>query len=159
LPSDTIASIRTEGLLGESYVLLRPGGAEDDLAAGDRIAQTEPAIDLIDLIVKYALESGEDERGGRARPATPALPGPVRVRRLSMLTVLIALFLAASPAPIDEVQASAARRRRSDHGRGGAGAIALTRARGRPAGAGRQSRRSTAERAGELEAKRASGDR
>jgi len=59
LPSDTIASIRTEGLLGESYVLLRPGGAEDNLEDGSRIGQTEPAIDLIDLLVKYALDSAE----------------------------------------------------------------------------------------------------
>ena len=61
LPSDTIASIRTEGLLGESYVLLRPGGSETDLASGDRIAQTESAVDLIDLVVKYALEEEEEK--------------------------------------------------------------------------------------------------
>jgi phospholipid/cholesterol/gamma-HCH transport system substrate-binding protein len=61
IPSDTIASIRTEGLLGESYVLLRPGGADDDLTDGGRIPQTEPALDLIDLLVKYALSSDEDE--------------------------------------------------------------------------------------------------
>ncbi len=61
IPADTIASIRTSGLLGESFVLLRPGGSEKNLKTGDRVAQTEPAIDLIDLIVKYALESGDDE--------------------------------------------------------------------------------------------------
>lgn len=71
LPKDTIASIRTEGLLGESYVLLRPGGSEQNLASGDRLAQTEPAIDLIDLLVKYALEGGEsdeEESGGGGPP-------------------------------------------------------------------------------------------
>ena len=61
LPADTIASIRTAGLLGESYVLLRPGGSERNLKTGDRISQTEPAIDLIDLVVKYALDSADDE--------------------------------------------------------------------------------------------------
>lgn len=64
LPADTIASIRTEGLLGEAYVLLRPGGSEKNLGPGDRVAQTEPAIDLIDLVVKYALSSDDD--GGDA---------------------------------------------------------------------------------------------
>lgn len=64
LPADTIASIRTEGLLGEAYVMLRPGGSEKNLASGDRVAQTEPAIDLIDLVVKYALSSGDDDEGG-----------------------------------------------------------------------------------------------
>ena len=61
LPDDTIASIRTAGLLGESYVLLRPGGSPDNLKTGDRLSQTEPAIDLIDLVVKYALNSGDEE--------------------------------------------------------------------------------------------------
>lgn len=61
LPADTIASIRTEGLLGETYVLLRPGGSEKNLEEGSRIAQTEPAIDLIDLVVKYALSSSDDD--------------------------------------------------------------------------------------------------
>jgi len=67
LPADTIASIRTEGLLGEAYVMLRPGGSDKNLAAGDRVAQTEPAIDLIDLVVKYALSSDSDsskDKGG-----------------------------------------------------------------------------------------------
>ena len=71
IPSDTIASIRTEGLLGESYVLLRPGGAETDLEAGDRIPQTEPALDLIDLLVKYALSGGEGDSEGDAAAEDP----------------------------------------------------------------------------------------
>ena len=61
IPADTIASIRTSGLLGESFILLRPGGSEKNLKSGDKVAQTEPAIDLIDLIVKYALDQSDDE--------------------------------------------------------------------------------------------------
>ncbi len=61
MPVDTIASIRTSGLLGESFVLLRPGGADENLQTGDRVQQTEPAVDLIDLFVKYALDSSDDE--------------------------------------------------------------------------------------------------
>jgi phospholipid/cholesterol/gamma-HCH transport system substrate-binding protein len=67
LPADTIASIRTEGLLGQSHVTLSPGGAADVLGPGDRIAQTEPAIDLIDLIGKYAFGdsgTGRDSANG-----------------------------------------------------------------------------------------------
>jgi len=54
LPRDTIASIATAGLLGESYVSLSPGASELNLGDGDRIAQTEPAVNVIDLIGKYA---------------------------------------------------------------------------------------------------------
>lgn len=58
LPADTIASIRTSGLLGESYVSLSPGGAEANMKDGDRVMQTEPAIDLIHLLSKYAFGGG-----------------------------------------------------------------------------------------------------
>lgn len=64
LPVDTIASIRTEGLLGESFVHLSPGGAEELIAEGGRIAQTEPALDLVELLGRYAFGSDEAEGGG-----------------------------------------------------------------------------------------------
>jgi phospholipid/cholesterol/gamma-HCH transport system substrate-binding protein len=71
LPADSTASIRTEGLLGESYVLVTPGGAEDDIPADGRIAQTEPALDLIDLLVKYALSSDDSTGEGESGDALP----------------------------------------------------------------------------------------
>jgi len=61
LPTDTIASIRTSGLLGESFVSLSPGAAEGDMKDGDRMTQTESPINLIDLIAKYAFGSVEDD--------------------------------------------------------------------------------------------------
>lgn len=62
IPADTIASIKTAGLLGETYISLSPGSSEKDLSAGDRIMQTEPAIDLLDLIQNYAFgETGIEE--------------------------------------------------------------------------------------------------
>lgn len=73
LPADTIASIRSVGLLGESYVALAPGGEERMLADGDRIAQTQPAIDIIDLIGRYAFSGGRG--GGAAEPEPGATPG------------------------------------------------------------------------------------
>jgi phospholipid/cholesterol/gamma-HCH transport system substrate-binding protein len=54
LPRDTIASIATAGLLGEAYVALSPGGAEQSLADGDRITHTEPALNVADLLSRYA---------------------------------------------------------------------------------------------------------
>jgi phospholipid/cholesterol/gamma-HCH transport system substrate-binding protein len=50
LPKDTIASITTAGLLGDAYVSLTPGGDDVDLKEGDRIAQTEPAMNMADLV-------------------------------------------------------------------------------------------------------------
>ena len=69
LPADTVASIRTTGLLGEAFVALSPGGASEVLKDGGRIEQTEPAIDLIDLVAKYAFGSGKG--GGEKDPLGP----------------------------------------------------------------------------------------
>jgi phospholipid/cholesterol/gamma-HCH transport system substrate-binding protein len=74
IPSDTIASIRTSGLLGESFVSLSPGGSDRILREGDAIMRTEPALDITQLLQKYAFGSttepppGKDEGRGRSGP-------------------------------------------------------------------------------------------
>jgi len=50
LPTDTSASILTAGLLGEQYIGLEPGGAEEYLMEGSRIKLTQPAMVLEKLI-------------------------------------------------------------------------------------------------------------
>ena len=54
LSTDTIASIKTSGLIGDKYVNLQPGGLDDVLASGDTLEETESAVDLESLIGKYA---------------------------------------------------------------------------------------------------------
>jgi phospholipid/cholesterol/gamma-HCH transport system substrate-binding protein len=54
LPTDTMASIKTTGLIGDKYLLLAPGADETYLKAGDRITLTESAVDLEGLIGKMA---------------------------------------------------------------------------------------------------------
>ena len=54
LPDDTIASVRTAGLIGDKVIDVAPGGSEELLEAGDTIVDTEPALDLGSLIGKYA---------------------------------------------------------------------------------------------------------
>ena len=51
---DAIASIKTEGLLGDSYLSIDPGGAGDLLKDGDVITETQSPVDIIELISKYA---------------------------------------------------------------------------------------------------------
>lgn len=53
LSEDTIASIKTNGLIGDKYVRITPGGSEEVLGDGDRIMETESAIDLEELISQY----------------------------------------------------------------------------------------------------------
>jgi phospholipid/cholesterol/gamma-HCH transport system substrate-binding protein len=54
LPDDSIASIRTKGLIGEQYVRISPGGSERNIPPGGQISETEPPVDIMDLIANYA---------------------------------------------------------------------------------------------------------
>ncbi|MFQ5736572.1 MAG: outer membrane lipid asymmetry maintenance protein MlaD [Thermodesulfobacteriota bacterium] len=53
LPDDTIASIRSTGLIGEKHIKLNPGGSDETLRNGDIITDTEPSISIEELISKY----------------------------------------------------------------------------------------------------------
>lgn len=61
LPTDSMASIKTTGLIGDKYVLLAPGADETYLKAGDRITMTESSVDLESLIGKMAFGSVEKD--------------------------------------------------------------------------------------------------
>jgi len=79
LPEDTIASISTAGLLGESYVSLSPGAADRNLAPAGRITQTQPAVNVVDLISKYAFGAtgGGGASGGSDHPSPKGTAPPV----------------------------------------------------------------------------------
>jgi phospholipid/cholesterol/gamma-HCH transport system substrate-binding protein len=51
---DAIATIKTEGLIGDKYISIDPGGGGTLLASGGTITETQPAIDIAELIGKYA---------------------------------------------------------------------------------------------------------
>jgi phospholipid/cholesterol/gamma-HCH transport system substrate-binding protein len=54
IQEDAIASVKTKGLIGEKYVEITPGGSDKTLADGGKIRETESAIDIEELISKYA---------------------------------------------------------------------------------------------------------
>jgi phospholipid/cholesterol/gamma-HCH transport system substrate-binding protein len=80
LPEDTIASISTAGLLGESYVSLSPGAADRNLPPEGRITHTEPAVNVVDLISKYAFggagSGGTSGSSGSSNHASPRSNAP-----------------------------------------------------------------------------------
>jgi phospholipid/cholesterol/gamma-HCH transport system substrate-binding protein len=51
---DAIASIKTEGLIGDMHLSIDPGGAGTLLKPGGTITETQPPVDIADLISKYA---------------------------------------------------------------------------------------------------------
>jgi phospholipid/cholesterol/gamma-HCH transport system substrate-binding protein len=54
LTDDAIASVKTAGLIGDKYIKLSPGGSGEILKPGDTILETESALDIEEIISKYA---------------------------------------------------------------------------------------------------------
>lgn len=61
LPADTMASIKTTGLIGDKYIALSPGAEEVPLQPGERIVMTESAVDLESLIGRLAFGSVNED--------------------------------------------------------------------------------------------------
>jgi phospholipid/cholesterol/gamma-HCH transport system substrate-binding protein len=61
MDDDTIASVKTAGLIGDRFINLSPGGSGFPLEAGDMIEDTESALDIESLISRFAL-GGIDEQ-------------------------------------------------------------------------------------------------
>jgi phospholipid/cholesterol/gamma-HCH transport system substrate-binding protein len=53
LTEDSIASIKTRGLIGEKFINLSPGGSDRVIKPGGKITEVEPPIDLEELLSKY----------------------------------------------------------------------------------------------------------
>jgi phospholipid/cholesterol/gamma-HCH transport system substrate-binding protein len=57
LTDDAMAAIKTNGLIGDKYVKIVPGGLGDPVNPGETLFNTQPAVDLEDLISKFAFGS------------------------------------------------------------------------------------------------------
>lgn len=56
LQEDSIASVRTAGIIGDRYVNISPGGSDLMIPPGGEIVETESAINLEELVSKYIFE-------------------------------------------------------------------------------------------------------
>jgi phospholipid/cholesterol/gamma-HCH transport system substrate-binding protein len=55
LTDDTIASVKTQGLIGDKFIKLSPGGSDTELKSGDTMVETESVIDLEELISQFVM--------------------------------------------------------------------------------------------------------
>jgi phospholipid/cholesterol/gamma-HCH transport system substrate-binding protein len=53
LQEDSIASIKTKGLIGEKFVRISPGGSDKVIPPGGRIREVEAPVDFEELLSKY----------------------------------------------------------------------------------------------------------
>lgn len=85
LPTDTVAQVTSEGLLGSNFVSLVPGADEKVIPPGGEIRFTQAPVNLVQMIGKFIFNSAESQsqgqngagasRGGSGAPGLSA-PGP-----------------------------------------------------------------------------------
>jgi phospholipid/cholesterol/gamma-HCH transport system substrate-binding protein len=56
LQEDAIASIRTQGIIGDKYIKIKTGGADEMIEKNGEIIETESAIELEELVSKYMFD-------------------------------------------------------------------------------------------------------
>ena len=64
LSEDARAAIKSKGLIGERYIEITPGRASEKLKPGGQIRDTQPPVDIQELISKFIfgnVEKGEQE--------------------------------------------------------------------------------------------------
>ena len=61
IPEDTSIAVSSDGLLGEQFLALSPGGSDDMLEPGGEITTTQGSIDLMGLVGKMIFsQTGKD---------------------------------------------------------------------------------------------------
>ena len=53
LQEDSIASIKTKGLIGEKYIRISPGGSDKIIGPNGKIREVEAPVDFEELLSKY----------------------------------------------------------------------------------------------------------
>ncbi|MBK0329115.1 outer membrane lipid asymmetry maintenance protein MlaD [Rhodobacteraceae bacterium F11138] len=60
IPDDSAAVVASEGLLGGNFLEIVPGGSEFYFDPGDSVEDTQGAVSLISLLIKFVAGSGEE---------------------------------------------------------------------------------------------------
>lgn len=62
LPTDTVAKISSEGLLGGKFLALEPGADDKMLRDGDKIEYTQAAVNLEEMIGKFIFSAADKDK-------------------------------------------------------------------------------------------------
>lgn len=71
LPTDTVAKVSSESLLGGKYLALEPGGDDEMIKPNGRIQYTQSSLNLEEMIGKFIF-SGDDQNKAAGQNAADA---------------------------------------------------------------------------------------
>lgn len=74
LPSDSAIVIASEGLLGGNYVEIQPGGSPFNFEPGDEIEDTQSAVSLVTLLLRFVGGGAEGEAAAGSAGASGGAP-------------------------------------------------------------------------------------
>lgn len=66
MPSDTAAVIETDGIFGEKYIELHPGGDVESLSAGQRISYVQDSV-VLETLLNQVVSRAKASRASRER--------------------------------------------------------------------------------------------
>lgn len=79
LPTDSVAQVASEGLLGASFVALVPGGDDAMIQPGGVIRHTQAPVNIVQLLGRIIFAASENPNAGRDAPSElggPSRPAP-----------------------------------------------------------------------------------
>jgi phospholipid/cholesterol/gamma-HCH transport system substrate-binding protein len=74
MPDDTVAEVLSNGLLGDKYMALVPGGSDKTLPPGGRIKFTQAPVSLENLIGQMIFSQPGQGKTPPQQPASPQAP-------------------------------------------------------------------------------------
>jgi len=68
LPTDTVAEVASEGLLGGRYLALIPGGETEMIKPGGEIKFTQSPVDLVQMLGKFMFSGPDQSKDASKKP-------------------------------------------------------------------------------------------
>jgi len=62
IPADSVASVKSQGIVGDKYIQITLGGDNQLLQEGGKLVETESAVDIESLISKFAFGGVQKEK-------------------------------------------------------------------------------------------------
>ncbi|MBM3513116.1 MAG: MCE family protein [Alphaproteobacteria bacterium] len=65
LPEDSAAIVETDGIFGQKYIELQPGGSESNLARGGKISFTQDSVIIEDLVSRIVQQAKATQKAAK----------------------------------------------------------------------------------------------